>query len=403
MKKFLLLLVVFSLCVFGYPVLTDFNIDWCYETGGFNGSPSFGTYNYATNHFLICDYTIQLVRIASGTDGSLTSNTLSTTGLNFTGGTLGIFSVCATSDGVIYGGIDGKTDGTAGVSLARWANESATPTQQDPAETAGTMIYPRAMDAIGTGVNTIVASTGDETYTASIMTTTNGTTFTVTDIIVGDATYDFKQGVALAEGMEKIYGCKADGTGNVIRFDKSGGVWSQSATFTPPNSYDLPPAGLGAAAVIGYAKGHNAVFVIGYLDAANDYMTLLDGDTGAIIVQKQIGKNVGTYGYGCIDLKETSGVGYFACRSGAGSAIMGKISFAVYVPPTPTPTPTPTPIPPTPTPTPTPPPTPIPTPEKIKHYLLGLDSNPTGLDLNGDGKVDIADLVWYLLGKQLAK
>ncbi|MCX6998698.1 MAG: hypothetical protein NT106_00115 [Candidatus Sumerlaeota bacterium] len=36
--------------------------------------------------------------------------------------------------------------------------------------------------------------------------------------------------------------------------------------------------------------------------------------------------------------------------------------------------------------------------EKIKHYLLGLDSDKRGLDLNNDGKVDIADLVWYLIG-----
>jgi hypothetical protein len=36
-------------------------------------------------------------------------------------------------------------------------------------------------------------------------------------------------------------------------------------------------------------------------------------------------------------------------------------------------------------------------PDRIKRYLLGLDSDSTGLDLNGDGKVDIADLIWYLL------
>jgi hypothetical protein len=40
---------------------------------------------------------------------------------------------------------------------------------------------------------------------------------------------------------------------------------------------------------------------------------------------------------------------------------------------------------------------PKPTPENIKRYLLGLSSDKTGLDLNGDGKVDIADIVWYLL------
>jgi len=41
--------------------------------------------------------------------------------------------------------------------------------------------------------------------------------------------------------------------------------------------------------------------------------------------------------------------------------------------------------------------------QNIKRYLLGLDSDPTGLDLNGDGKVDIADIVWYLIGHPQAK
>jgi len=35
--------------------------------------------------------------------------------------------------------------------------------------------------------------------------------------------------------------------------------------------------------------------------------------------------------------------------------------------------------------------------QNIKNYLLGLSSDKTGLDLNADGKVDIADLIWYLL------
>ena len=46
---------------------------------------------------------------------------------------------------------------------------------------------------------------------------------------------------------------------------------------------------------------------------------------------------------------------------------------------------------------------PPPTPESIKRYLLGLDSDPTGLDFNGDGKVDIADLVRYLINHSPAK
>jgi hypothetical protein len=44
-----------------------------------------------------------------------------------------------------------------------------------------------------------------------------------------------------------------------------------------------------------------------------------------------------------------------------------------------------------------------PLPKRIERYLLGLDSDSTGLDLNVDGKVDIADLIWYLSGKRLTK
>jgi hypothetical protein len=35
--------------------------------------------------------------------------------------------------------------------------------------------------------------------------------------------------------------------------------------------------------------------------------------------------------------------------------------------------------------------------------MLGLDLDSKGLDLNGDGKIDIADLIWYLSGNRLAK
>jgi len=347
-KAMLMILVLFSISMFASAAITDFTIDYINQTaaGGFTGDTSFGTYNYATGHFLICDYSNATVKTASGTDGSLLG-ALNTSGLSVDA--LGIFSICATSDGVIYGGANVTSTGGVGTSLIRWANESAAPVQQDPAPTAGNMVFPRAMDAIGTGINTIVASTGSgsSNYDVSIMTTTNGTTFAVTDYIADTIGVQFKQGVALVEGMEKIYGVKADGDGEVWRADKSGSVWAPNTSFTPPPNYTLPVPGpgLGAGCVLGYAKGHNVLFIIGNSNATDDFITALDGDTGAIIAQKQIGGNVATYGYGCVDLKETDGVGYFACRSSLpGRPLSGKISFTVYVAPTPTPTPSPTPI-----------------------------------------------------------
>ena len=35
--------------------------------------------------------------------------------------------------------------------------------------------------------------------------------------------------------------------------------------------------------------------------------------------------------------------------------------------------------------------------ERVRRYLLGLDTNPTGLDTNNDGAVDMADMI-FLIG-----
>ena len=140
--------------------------------------------------------------------------------------------------------------------------------------------------------------------------------------------------------MEKVYGTKADGSGEVARLDKVGGSWVEPTEWDPPYSYGTPlgdPAGLGSAASIGFAPGNNAIFVLGFADFSdNDYISVLDGDAGAILLQVQSGVNCATNGYGAIDLDETSGVGYFIVRSGtANSHVCGKISFDPYVEPEP--------------------------------------------------------------------
>lgn len=343
MKRISLLLAMFflgaSLC---FAAVTFVTVDWSNSQAGNTGSISCGTYNWATSHFLVCDFSEPAVRIASGTDGALLGSTLNITGLNLS---LGVFAICATSDGVIYGGTDIKSDGvTAGYSLIQWANEGATPTQQDPTEIAGAMQFPRTMDAVGTGADTIigVAGAGSGPYNVSILTTTDGTNFAVTDMTVDSAIPNemIKQGVALvANNPDRVYGVKADGAGEVVRVDKVGGVWAAAPGFTPPSNYGTPlgdPAGLGAACLIGFAPSHNAIIVLGNSDASDDYITALDGDTGAILLQVLSGVDVATYGYGAFDLDETSGVGYFIARSTtANSHACGKISFDIYVEPVP--------------------------------------------------------------------
>jgi hypothetical protein len=333
-------------------------LEWVNQVGGFAGNPSFVTYNPATDHFLICDYSNKTVKIANGTDGSLTGGTLSMTGLNFGTG-LGVFAVCVAEDGTIYGGIDAGADGTAGVfSLAIWANESATPTQQDPTTSAGVpMQFPRAMDVVGTGTNTVVGVTGNGSgpYIVTFLTTTNGTDFDVSEATIDSTSISMqiKQGVALvpSEPLEKVYGVKADGAGTlcclvneptweaVLNYEVATDGW----VFAASRSYVVPPAGLGAACVIGYSELCDVVFVLGNMDAANDYITAIDGTTGEILQQVQIGQNVGTFGYGAIDIDDSIKTGYIGCRSGtASNAIMGKFTFETLSTPTPTFTPAPT-------------------------------------------------------------
>lgn len=352
MKKLILVAAIMSICMYSFAVITSVTVEWSNTVGGCVGNPSFVTYNWATNHFLVCDYSAPEVRIADNVNGSLTGATLSKAGLNL--GNLGVFSICATTDGVIYGGTNILTGGGEGNSLIRWENETATPTQQDPAAPLGVnMEFPRAMDAVGTGADTIIGVTGSNDYKVTFLTTTDGVNFAVTDytpIASTNVREQIKQSVALVPSsptnITRVYGTKADGSGEVCRLDKVDGVWAAAAGFNPPPSYSAPPTGLGAASPIGYAPGHNAVFVIGYTDAANDYLTVLDGDTGAVITQLQTGVNLGTYGYGTIDLNEEAGVGYFGARaSAANTYVCGKITFDVYVPPTPTPTPGPSPTP----------------------------------------------------------
>ncbi len=347
MKKVILTFVLSSfLCVssFAGTILNNITIDWESTVAGFGGSPSCATYNFATDHFLICDYTPKVVRIANNTDGSLTGATLDTTGLSLTNRSLGVFAICATSDGVIYGGSNEETGVTAEplFPLFRWASEADTaPTEHYPAPLAFDwnndstvediyMEFPRAMDATGTGVDTKIAVTGSNNYRATILSTSDGSTFAVTDVTANDPlSLYYKQGVVFGESADVVYGAKADGGGELTVSRKVGGVWTADASFTPPASY----AELGGIAAVGFVTGYNSVLGLGYLNDP-DILYAFDGQFGTVLTQVSLTGNVGFAGYGAIDVDGDNGVGYFAVRSNtASSEIMGKISFEVYAPP----------------------------------------------------------------------
>lgn len=337
MKKLCIFtLVFFVMAAVSFAVIDTCTIAWTNEIGGFGSNPSMGAYNWATDHFLYCDYGSDLVRIGNGTDGSLLGS-LSTTGYT-PGASLDFFCVCTTTDGVIYAGSEIVGD-RGQIDLVRWANEAANPTQQalSPLAPVTLVQFPRDIDAVGTGVDTVIGLTGSNDYNVHFFETTDGTTFVMTDFTpeaptTADA--QIKQGVALAPAMDKVFGTKADGGGQVVRYDKVGGSWVVSSLFTPPNSYTAPPTGLGAASWIGYMPQHRNVIVVGYTDAANDYLSILHADTGGLLFQTQIGHNVATYGYGKVELDEEAGVGYLVGRSAtANTEIVGKITFEPYVAP----------------------------------------------------------------------
>jgi hypothetical protein len=359
MKKGLLVLALLCLSasLVSAQTINDATIEYMVDTTGFSGSPSSVAYNPTTSNFLICDYAEPAVRIASGVDGSLTGDTLSLNGLTM--GTLGVFSICVADDGVIYGGANPDLGDGETVTLIRWANESDTnPTEQEPApliidDSTTFMEFPRAMDATGSGVNTVIGVTGGAGLKFTLLTTSDGTTFQVSEaspdggILTqtdGTTPYEhgeFKQGIALvpSEALSRVYGTKADGAGEVAAAVKSGTQWVALDTFDATASY----ANLGAASPIGYVPIYDELMVLGFDGTTSELFSILDAQTGALVDQFEIPINVGTFGYGAIHVDVDAGEAYVGARGTGtgGSAVLGVVTFST---PGPTPTPTATPV-----------------------------------------------------------
>lgn len=370
MKKVILSLVCLLIAVPSFAAVTSVTLDWS-KNKTMEGVVSCVAYNTTSSHFLVCQSNPggaggKRVAIVDATGENIIGY-LPETGLTF--GTLHVFSLSVADDGAVFGG--GNPDPGTGETrtLYRWANESATPTQMTLGDVSSGMIFPRGMHAVNTGVNTVVASTGDNSYDVSVMTTTDGVNFSVayrTNADADGAAGQIKNNVALlAQNPDKIVGCKADGAGQVVAIVRDGlGNWAALPGFTPPNSYTTAPAGLGAACLLGFSPGHNAIFTIGYNDAASDYLTTLDANTGAVIgTPIQIAQNVATYGYGSIRLMDGIGKGYFGSRQLTAGNLVAQFGVFSYNIPIPTATPTDTPtVTPTGTDTPTDTPTPTVTP-----------------------------------------
>jgi len=324
------------------PDIQDVTVAWSKDVGSFSGTypPSSMAYNFVTDHFILTDYTNGAMRIVSGTDGHVTGHTLSMSGLNL--GTFGIYAICVAEDGVIYGGTNVGASGTPGSnSLIRWENEWATPSQQNVTGPQGqTMVFPRAMDAVGSGADTVIAVAGDNSYAASILTTEDGANFTCTDKTPaggilrktdGITPYiygKFKQGVALDPSMNRIFGTKSDGSGEVACAIKdSSGNWVANDIFSTSPSYELYPVGLGGVSPIGFSSFHNALFALGFMESGEDYISVLDANTGAMLKQIPSGHDHYTYCYGGVKVHPVENEVYFGTRTDQRTFVVGQLQI----------------------------------------------------------------------------
>lgn len=340
-----------------FAAITSMTLDYSVLTPGFTANPSFGAYNWTTDHWVSCDFGTAAnwqVRTVDGANGALIG-TLAKGTINVGASTLGVFSICVADDGKIYGGVNALSDGSAGNSICTWLNEAdASPTQQDPAAGGPNTVvteFARAMDAVGSGVDTVIASTGGGApdMKATFLTTADGTTFAVTDhTVVGEVVNTLKQSLALvpATPLDVIYGTQADGGYSLAKQIKTAGVWGADPNWAPPAAGNVTGTGTDPAncSAIGYVPGHDEVLVASTnaVSPATDRIYVLNGSTGAYTgVSLDLGQNIGTFGYGKIDVDETTGEGYITCRSDTAlSPLYAKFSFDVYVPPVPTPFPT---------------------------------------------------------------
>ena len=162
--------------------ITSATLEWSVPVEELNDYGRTSTYNHNTDHFLSASMlNPPKIRVIDGKTGLLTGKELSIEGLHL--GANGIYGICVDEEGVIYAGTNILSDGvSSGNSLIRWENEDAVPTQIDPATPLGVgMEFPRVMDAIGSGTDTILAVAGSENYKVTFLTTTDGINFSVTD------------------------------------------------------------------------------------------------------------------------------------------------------------------------------------------------------------------------------
>jgi hypothetical protein len=315
-KVFILSLVILAMATFSQAALI-MSLDFVYENTGV-ASVSGGCYNYVTDHYYVCEAYLTNGSILNN-DGTDSGSDLDVTGMTF--GSLGFWTLTVTSDGVIYGGSNYEPAGR----LYRWANEAATPTEQDITGLA----FSRCLACRGTGADTIIASTGTtDDSIVDILTTSDGVSFILSETTPGLT--DVKQGIDIADGGQTIYGGEGYGGLVPMKYDKIGGVWTQDTAFAPDTAHAFSPCPMA------YWDGRDVLFCLNTRDSVGinldpDDLLALDGSSGQLLAKEALGYNVGLYGYGDIQLNTsgTSGEGRFICRNGASTGYLaGKFTFS---------------------------------------------------------------------------
>jgi len=336
MKKVILILGILTLCAVGFAELS-LTLDFSLENTTYSMIAG-GTFNFVTSKYYACDYDDLVMPMGIlNSDGTDAGTGLNVTGLTF--GTLGVFCAAVDANGVIYAGGNEIAPATD-CNLYRWANEAdAAPTQQAP---AGAMFF-RTMDLRGTGADTKIASTGTaDDAPFQILGTSDGLNFTVLETVSG--IIGIKHGITLNAAADIVYGQEGYDQAPV-KAVKSGATWSgELVTFLPNNTLLRGPTNLA------YWEDMDILFCLSGRGASGapldpkDFLSAIDGTSGAFITKASIELNVDAVGYSKIDIKcpdTTGGEARIIARNGANN---GYVAARVIISnPTPTP-PTPTPI-----------------------------------------------------------
>jgi hypothetical protein len=330
MKKvffFSVLLSFFAVASYA-QTYASFSITLDYAIDQVDQNISGGTYNFVTDHYLICEYSAGAVSILNGSDGSDTSTDLNLTGLTL--GSLNVFCISAADDGAIFGGSNEVNTGDP-FNFIRWPDEASAGAD----DLATGIQFPRTMAAQGSGVDTFVAVAGqDDNGFVQVLTTTDGVTFAITETTPDTSdnpALGIKHGVCIADDMSAIFGGEGYGgsyPGKLI--NAGGGTWVRDATFDPSDQTIAAPCPMD------YDENWNLLFCVDSpaTGSPEDFLHALNGTTGDVVDSVTLGLDVGNYGYGRVDLDEANQVGYVVARNGTSDgAILAKFTYPEFVPP----------------------------------------------------------------------